>query len=52
MTFRQDCGTFASFSIDFSLKNAEGEFYEKKKKKTTRVTTVPDLPGMLDRCGF
>ena len=52
MTFGQDCETFASFSIIFSRKNAQEEICDKKKKKTTPVTTVPDLPGLLDRCAF
>ena len=30
MTCRQDCGRFASFSIDFPPKNAQEEFYGKK----------------------
>ena len=46
MTCRQDYGTFASFSIDFPPKNAHEECYG--KKKTTPVTTVPELPGLLD----
>ena len=33
MAFRQDCGTFASFSINFSPKNAQEKFYDKKKKQ-------------------
>ena len=51
MAFRQDCGTFSSFSIKFPPKNAQEEFHS-KKKKTTPVTTLPELPGLLDRWAY
>ena len=46
MTFRQDCGTFSSFLINL---NAHETYYGNKKKNTTPVTTVPELPGLLDK---
>ena len=33
MTYRQDCGTFTSFSINFPPKNAQEEFYGRTKKQ-------------------
>ena len=58
MTFRQDCEAFASFSIMFSPKNAQEEFYDKKKKQRRLLRYQNYLDCWIDghssftRCGF
>ena len=51
ITFKQDCETFASFFDNFSPEKCTRRILL-QKENTTPVTTVPDLPGLLDRCAF
>ena len=58
MTCRQNCGAFASISIDFPPKNAQEELYGKKKKQRRLLRYQNYLDCWIDghssftRCGL